>query len=762
LWAGCDELRGGMDASQYKGYVLIFLFMKYVSDKYAGDKCGMITIPEGCSFAEIATLKGDKEIGDKINKVIIRLTEANDLQGVIDVVDFNDSSKFGEGGIMVELLSNLIDTFQNPELDFSTDSASAGEVYEDLIRIFSNESGKGMAISSIPMAVNRLMAKSLGIPESHPGGDVSVYDPTCGPGSLLLQVAEEAGLNTALYGQELNSIAYAYARMNMILHGALEVELAKGNCLSEPQFLDGDVLKQFDYVVGCPPFSLGYWDYGLEPEHDRFSRFTYGIPPKNQGDFAFIQHMLASLKPEGRMAVLVPHGVLFRGGAEASIRQSMLESDLVEAVVGLPANLLSYTGIPTCLLICSKRKPEERIQKILFINADRQFSKERTKNVLLPEHVEKIVQALETYSDIEQFSRAVSLDEIRSNEFNLNIPRYVDTSELAVLLKQHCSQFKKYQIKDLAAEISATSVGKTFADKPNAVYIPRHVGHMRPPTAELSALPPGKHQHYFQVVLNDKAINHYVAQFLSSTIGRHALSALAQGSATPLINRASLAEVLVVLPSLNDQAANIQTHQRLIVLKDTIEKISQDLSLRPTASREFDDQLDSMLSVVGKLSIADQIRGVIRQGESKTVEFKETYSLCLRKKTKETYMETAVLKTIVAFLNSDGGTLLIGVNDGSEIIGIGREMDAFHNNDNDHFLKHLKNNLKARVGEQFYPFIDHELIEVDGLQLVRFQCIPSDHPCYLDGKDFYVRTNPASDKIEGPTLVEYVNSHFGK
>ena len=424
----------------------------------------------------------------------------------IDFPDFNDPNKLGKGDAMVQRLTNLISIFQKPELDFNTDSHLAGDIYEDLLHFFSNKSGKGGIVPYTPVEVRQLMAKVLGISKTRVA-DVTVYDPTCGYGSLLLQVAKEASCDVARYGQEINSAVSGLAQMNMILHDAGTAEVANGNVLAEPRFLDNGDLKRFDYVVACPPFSLNHWSRGFDPEHDRFGRFSFGIPPKQQGDFAFIQHMLASLKAEGRMAVLISHGVLFRGKTEATIRQALLEADFVEAVIGLPANLLPYTGIPVCILVCNKKKPKERANKVLIINADRNFSKEGGNNVLLPEHVAKIADAFEAYSDIERFSRVVSFDEMRDNAFNLNIPRYVDTSELAALLKQHCEQFDKYLIKDLALEINTVRAGKEFEEKPNSLFISRMNTQMRRPTTDLYAIPANRHMHYFQVVLNERAIN---------------------------------------------------------------------------------------------------------------------------------------------------------------------------------------------------------------------------------------------------------------
>lgn len=761
LWQIFDELRGGMDASQYKDYVLTLLFVKYVSDKAAIDSNAMITVPKGDSFSDIAALVGDMAIGDKINRVIDRLAEENDLHGVIDVADFSDENKLGRGTELVDRLIHLVALFDSIEFDFTDEDRSPGRVFEELMQQFSIKDGKKGGVAYTPAEISQLMVGLLGIEPSAVGVGPSIYDPTCGSGSLLINAFKAAGNNALIYGQEINIAAYASARMNMILND-VDASIAFGDVFSEPQFLNGDELQQFDFVVGAPPFLIRGWDRGIDSSHDCFNRFSFGVPPSNQGDYAFIQHMIASLKPTGRMAVLVSHGTLFRGGSEGAIRKSIMEADLVEAVIGLPPNLLPGIGIPVCLLVCNKRKPEARAEKVLFINADRDYVRNGRKNVLLPEHIEKITRAFEEYTEVERFSRVVDMVEMRDNEFNLNIPRYVDTSELAVLLKQHCSQLKKCQIKDLALEVNQWSMRRPFENKPNALFISRVIAKMRPPMVDISSIDEKKQRDYYQVVLNDKAVNHYVVQFLCSTIGRHALSALAQGSITPLINRESLGEVIIALPSLKQQKASVETHNKLSTLKESIEIIRRDLSLNPTNSAEFDQQLNSMLMVMGKLSDADQIRHIIRQGESKTVEFKETYSLCLRKKTKENYVEESALKTIVAFLNSEGGTLLIGVSDEPQVVGIERELEMFHKNNEDNFLKHLKNKLKTRIGEQFYPFIDYAIVVVNGIKLVRFCCIRAEKPCFLDGTSLYVRTNPATDKLEGQKQYEYIQNHFNK
>jgi type I restriction enzyme M protein len=310
LWQSCDELRGGMDASQYKDYVLTLLFMKYVSDKYAGKPGALIEVPAGGNFADMVKLKGDKEIGDKINKIIAKLAEANDLKGVIDQADFNDEGKLGAGKEMQDRLSKLVAIFDG--LDFRANRAEGddllGDAYEYLMRHFATESGKSKGQFYTPAEVSRIMAQVIGIERAGELREPTVYDPTCGSGSLLIKAADEAGTrNLAIYGQEMDVATWALARMNMILHGHPTAELWRGNTLSAPHFKNRDgSLRSFDFAVANPPFSAKAWSNGLHPENDEFRRFEYGIPPAKNGDYAFLLHLITSLKSTGKGAIILP------------------------------------------------------------------------------------------------------------------------------------------------------------------------------------------------------------------------------------------------------------------------------------------------------------------------------------------------------------------------------------------------------------------------------------------------------------------------
>src|ERR1700686_5293186 len=328
LWQSCDELRGGMDASQYKDYVLVLLFIKYVSDKYAGVPYAPITIPKGASFNDMVALKGKSDIGDQINKKIIGpLATANKLS---DMPDFAEATKLGTGKEIVDRLTNLIAIFENPALDFSKNRADGddilGDAYEYLMRHFATESGKSKGQFYTPAEVSRIMAQILGIRVANTSAATTVYDPTCGSGSLLLKVADEAGTAVTIYGQEKDAATSGLARMNMILHNNPTAVVMQGNTLADPKFKDGETLKTFDYVVANPPFSDKRWSTGIDPLNDPYQRFQpFGTPPGKQGDYAYLLHIVRSLRSTGRGACILPHGVLFRGGAEGVIRRNLVQ-----------------------------------------------------------------------------------------------------------------------------------------------------------------------------------------------------------------------------------------------------------------------------------------------------------------------------------------------------------------------------------------------------------------------------------------------------
>jgi type I restriction enzyme M protein len=434
IWASCDELRGGMDASQYKDYVLVLLFLKYISDKYVGVPYAPITIPAGVGFKDMVALKGKSDIGDQINKKIIApLVKENKQLSLSDFPDFNDPVKLGDGKEKVERLTNLIAIFESPALDFSKNRTEGddllGDAYEYLMRNFATESGKSKGQFYTPAEVSRVIAQVVGIHGAKTSAETTVYDPTCGSGSLLLKVGDEAGMPVTLYGQEKDAATSGLARMNMILHNYPTALISQGNTLTDPKYKLGEALKNFDYVVANPPFSDKRWSTGLDPLNDPYDRFAaFGAPPSKQGDYAYLLHIIRSLKSTGKGACILPHGVLFRGNAEGEIRRALVRRGYIKGIIGLPANLFYGTGIPACIVVVDKQDAQAR-KGIFMIDASRGFMKDGPKNRLRARDIHKIVDVFNRQTEVEKFSRMVPFDEIERNEFNLNLPRYIDSQE---------------------------------------------------------------------------------------------------------------------------------------------------------------------------------------------------------------------------------------------------------------------------------------------------------------------------------------------
>ena len=433
LWKSCDDLRGGMDASQYKDYILVLLFVKYVSDKYGNDPYSTFRVPEGGSFQDMIAAKGEKDIGDRINKVLDKLAEPNGLRNVITLTDFNNEDKLGKGKDMVDRLTKLVSIFED-KFDFSRNRAEhddiLGDAYEYLMRNFATESGKSKGQFYTPSEVSRVMAKVIKISEAT-SQDQTVYDPTCGSGSLLIKAADEAPHGITIYGQEMDNQTTALAKMNMILHGHPTAEIWQDNTLSTPYFKsehDQNALKTFDFVVANPHFSNKSWSIGFNSEQDVYRRFEYGAPPAKNGDYAYLSHVIKSLRSKGKGAIILPHGVLFRGNAEAVIRERLIRKGFIKGIIALPPNLFYGTGIPACIIVIDKENAENR-KGIFMIDAGKGFVKDGNKNRLRHQDIHKIVDVFNNQIAVDKYSKMVSVAEIESNEYNLNIPRYIDSQE---------------------------------------------------------------------------------------------------------------------------------------------------------------------------------------------------------------------------------------------------------------------------------------------------------------------------------------------
>lgn len=438
LWESCNALRGSMDASQYKDYVLMILFIKYLSDKDSPDSD--FAISEGCRFSDFVTLKGNAHIGEEINKKFERIKAENAwIIGDLTLPNFNDPTKLGEGRTMVDTLSKLIGVFQNDALDFSKNRAAdddlLGDAYEYLMKNFAAESGKSKGQFYTPAEVSRIIAMVLEMGEFERASN-TIYDPACGSGSLLLRaLGETPRQNLSIYGQEKDATTASLAKLNMLLHGITTAEIKVGDTLNDPKFKSSTHLKTFDIGVANPPFSMKNW-LGDAGESDIYNRWNPNLlPPEKNGDYAFLLHLVRSLKDdpghEGRCACILPHGVLFRGNAEYAIRRDLIERHLIKGIIGLPPNLFFGTGIPASIILIDKRGTQERTG-VFFIDAKEGFMKDGAKNRLREQDIRRIVDTWREQKEIPHYSRLAKWDEIARNDFNLNIPRYVAAKDTGV------------------------------------------------------------------------------------------------------------------------------------------------------------------------------------------------------------------------------------------------------------------------------------------------------------------------------------------
>jgi type I restriction enzyme M protein len=476
VWSACDTFRGVIDPSGYKDYILTMLFVKYLSDvrkskvaeyteKYNGDQTRIdramsrerFTVPEDCTFEHLYAHRDDSDVGQHINTVLEKIEDANKtkLHNVFRNIDFNSESNLGKTRQRNQRLKTVLEDFANKKLDLRPERVGhmdiIGDVYEYLIARFAAQAGKSAGEFYTPAEVSETLARLLA-----PQDGDRICDPTCGSGSLLIKASKQVGTkNFSLYGQEMNGSTWALCKMNMFLHEVDAARIEWEDTIRHPQLVENDALMKFDIVIANPPFSLDKWGQEIAAG-DQYDRFHAGIPPKSKGDWAFISHMIATaLEGKGRVGVVVPHGVLFRGGQEGKIRQHMIEQNCIAGVVGLPSNLFYGAGIPAALVIFDKSRTTGAKDGVFFIDASRDFEHGTNQNRLRPQDMDKIVETFQKRTVIDKYSYLASFEEVAENDFNLNIPRFVDTFEPEPEIDMVEVQKDIIHIKNELAEVEA-------------------------------------------------------------------------------------------------------------------------------------------------------------------------------------------------------------------------------------------------------------------------------------------------------------------
>ncbi|WP_097497687.1 N-6 DNA methylase [Escherichia coli] len=654
-----------------------------------------------------------------------------------------------------------------------------GHFFEALLNSIADYSGVRSVESYTPASISKLLVRLL-----KPTDNMSVYDPVSGSGGTLVQVFNyfnelynEKPL-FHLFGQEINTRTSIISRINLFMHGVAQFIIKCGNSLLDPKYLVGKSgpfwsqydkqLRKFDVVLGHPPFSVGNW--GREYiECDEFRRFIYGIPPHHNGDYAFLLHMIASANEDGRIGILLPQSALFRGGSEKVIRENIIREDLIYSIIALPPGLLYGTAIPFCIIILNKKKPEGHRGKVLFIDASNNFKSSRKMNILMGSDVEKIVNTYETFSNNGTFSKIIDIEILLKNDSNINVRNYVDDSEVSKRVKdllQHHSDFKKYSFSDPNFILSISIPKEIDNDVANVIYIHRSSVSQRLRfnlPSEVKNL-----KNYFRVELNpDLLLKEYAGLYFQSELGRLVLSHLPTGTSLPILSMDYVKNLQIPVPPIKMQEEVVRIANKLEITKDRISSFFSQLTTEPKQYKFIEDITGEMIYSLSSLSDEKHLKYIISAGETRYIEFKQSFFANVDKirgedKTieKDLSVQYEIIKDIASFMNTEGGTLLIGVNDKGKITGVEREMSRFKFKKIDNYFQELGAQLGSRLFQDYHHYCKLTEVKVDETIVVKIDCRPTPFPVFLDNEKFHVRTDTSSPCLTGVEMLRYIQNKF--